>query len=406
MNENFLLAGNDSPANRGCDAITRGTGEILAHHFPGSKITDAHFRTGNDAIATPFSPGSSVHVVQFPARWSYRWLIFELGMHACESLIPKVLYATMEEDIRRCTALLSVGGDNYSLDYGVPKRFVHMNRLAHNFGKPIVIWGASIGPFTTNPAFEKLIVSHLKNEVDLILVREKASRDYLGSLGISGNVERVGDPAFLLKATPCPINRLGFELPEHFITFSTGAMMAKYVTGGSGTRWALCCRETIIALTKKTGLPIVLVPHVEADHAFFQTIINGGGSTGNIHLLNRQLTAAEMKWVIGKSELLVGSRMHATIAAYSAGVPVLSLAYSIKAIGMNLEIYGHKDYLLYKDDISTASVLDKATHILRTGRGVREETLRGAKRQEVLALRAGEILKRYLLTCNKRDLSQ
>jgi colanic acid/amylovoran biosynthesis protein len=44
-------------------------------------------------------------------------------------------------------AVLSVGGDNYSLDYGVPKLFTDLDDIVLEKKKPLAIWGASVGPF-------------------------------------------------------------------------------------------------------------------------------------------------------------------------------------------------------------------------------------------------------------------
>ena len=51
-------------------------------------------------------------------------------------------------------------------------------------------------------------------------------------------------------------------------------------------------------------------------------------------MLSPDLDASEVKWCISKLDWFVGSRMHATIAALSSGVPCAAIAYSRKFRGV------------------------------------------------------------------------
>jgi colanic acid/amylovoran biosynthesis protein len=46
------------------------------------------------------------------------------------------------------------------------------------------------------------------------------------------------------------------------------------------------------------------------------------------------LNERELKWVIGRTQFFIGSRMHACIAALSQCVPAVGLAYSAKFLGV------------------------------------------------------------------------
>jgi colanic acid/amylovoran biosynthesis protein len=45
----------------------------------------------------------------------------------------------------------------------------------------------------------------------------------------------------------------------------------------------------------------------------------------------------ELKWVLARLDWFAGARMHATIGAFSSGVPTLGLGYSDKAYGVFAE---------------------------------------------------------------------
>jgi polysaccharide pyruvyl transferase WcaK-like protein len=102
-------------------------------------------------------------------------------------------------------------------------------------------------------------------------------------------------------------------------------------------------REVIHAVAEdilsSTASSILIVPHVfgteqeEAASVLLQEELERRYPTRVFRLANA-LTAQELKWIIGKTEFFVGSRMHACIAALSQGVPAVGLAYSDKFLGV------------------------------------------------------------------------
>ena len=52
----------------------------------------------------------------------------------------------------------------------------------------------------------------------------------------------------------------------------------------------------------------------------------------------------------------IGARTHATIAAFSMGVPTISIAYSVKAKGINRDLFGDADVVLETPDVSAATL--------------------------------------------------
>jgi polysaccharide pyruvyl transferase WcaK-like protein len=55
------------------------------------------------------------------------------------------------------------------------------------------------------------------------------------------------------------------------------------------------------------------------------------------------MSAGELKYVIGKCEAFVGARTHSTIAAYSQAVPTLVLGYSVKSRGIARDLFGTEE---------------------------------------------------------------
>ena len=92
------------------------------------------------------------------------------------------------------TALLALGGDNLSFDYGFLATLLFFSPLQAAAGKgvPTTVWGASIGPFSTRPRWEKRFADLLRR-VDLITVREPVTQGYLDELGFLTLVGRKKD---------------------------------------------------------------------------------------------------------------------------------------------------------------------------------------------------------------------
>lgn len=70
--------------------------------------------------------------------------------------------------------------------------------------------------------------------------------------------------------------------------------------------------------------------------------------------------------------VFAGARTHSTIAALSSGVPTLSFAYSIKATGINRDLFGHTDYCRGPLNLNTEAVSDRIESILNDSNTIKK----------------------------------
>lgn len=133
-----LLVGNGDYSNRGCEAITRGTIDILRGALDEATFIDAHFTSG-DALQRDLGHDVVSAPIPYPARWSPRWTCLKAAERTSERLARRLLYGRLGRSLSRCALVLSLGGDNFSLDYGNPRRFLTLNRIATEYGKPMII---------------------------------------------------------------------------------------------------------------------------------------------------------------------------------------------------------------------------------------------------------------------------
>ncbi|MCC7564718.1 MAG: polysaccharide pyruvyl transferase family protein [Methanomicrobiaceae archaeon] len=404
----FILAGNGPYENRGCEAIIRGTTQILRDSFCDPRfvclshyLSDRQYRRQ----CMQETDDSIVHLHSYrlnrKAIARHFWRPFYLGYAYDHFRRPWALkyriYAQMLPYLDDAAAVLSVGGDNYSLDYGVTTLYTDLDDIAIEKRKPIVLWGASVGPFSALPDYERHMIGHLR-KVTGILARESSTVEYLESIGVARNVHQIADPAFLMDA----VRPEGIEdvlpIQEGAIGLNLSPLMALYVTGGDLDAWVRMAARIISQIAAATEMPVYLIPHVTTpsanDHAFMQQALSLAGERNDgIIPVPPVYNAAETKWIIGRMALFAGARTHSTIAALSSGVPTLSFAYSIKARGINRDLFGHTDYCVDTADLDAGAVAGRIVSMLDESAAIRNELAAGIPDVRRAAKDAGTILK-------------
>lgn len=388
-----LFVGNGCHLNRGCEALTRGTMEILRREFGGDVLVSTGLlgdasavieqsRTEQDPAIRTFRIETSV------PRWSAAWWTSRWQMESSRRLAG--IRFSLSKRAAGALVALELGGDNYSLDYGVPRVFLDMDQFLMSKGVPVVLWGASVGPFDDDPAFAHVMFGHLRGLAG-ILVRETESLAYLERHGVRDNVHLVADPAFLMPAQAPPTGRLAVEIPVGSIGLNLSPLLAKYsvlsnkasweMTGPDLEPWVRVSAEVVCAISRETGRTVVLLPHVSSpslgcDDFRFLTEVRqraAGQGCGDIICLEDTFTAAELKWVINQCAVFAGARMHALIAALSSGVPSLSISYSMKTRGINTDLFGSLEWCVDAKAFSATLMRNKINDLLRRAPEIREQ---------------------------------
>lgn len=400
MRNLFILAGNGPYENRGCEAIVRGTVEILSKCFENSEfLVYSHF-VSQQQYLSQVNGEKDKRITHkgfvYAKKYSFRWIFENIIERLSPESFQKYLYKNMLRYLPDAKAILSVGGDNYSLDYGKPKYFLDMNDLIISRKKPLILWGASVGPFSDNPKYEKLIIEHLRKVV--IFARESETVDYLASKGLTDNVSRVSDPAFLMAAEGPSTEKLQFEIKEGAIGINLSPLMAKYVTGGDLFSWTKLAAQIIESVRNELKRPVYLIPHVTMPHnddfLFMQDALSLIEDKHDLVLVPSIFNAAESKWIIGKMSIFAGARTHSVIAAFSSGVPALSFTYSSKGVGIGFDCLETKDFCLKADEIEPNLVvrkikeIDDNSSLIRSKLRVRIEEIRNKSMASGLFLRS------------------
>ena len=396
----ILLVGNGPYLSRGCEAIARGTMAVLRKEYGGSfRATAASFGSSDRIREQALSETDPLvrHVALISGRWTPSWLL--QGLNA--RLRKRVVFPAIGRASRSAVCALEIGGDNYSLDYGIPRAFLQLDRELMARGVPVILWGASVGPFDKAPQFATEMFEHLRN-VRAILVRESASLGYLAANGVAENVYLVADPAFVMEPVEPSAQKLGAEIPVDPVGLSLSPLMARFAANGDVAAWHVRCVQLVETIVRSTGRRVLLIPHdarpSSDDFSFLRDLLPDIKPTysTNVMLIPGTLSAAETKWVIAHCGVLVGARTHTTIAAMSSYVPTLSLAYSIKAVGINQDVYGTQDYCVRPEALTPGNVAERAAYMLDNRERIRYRMRREVPRIQQMAYKAGSILRQLL----------
>jgi len=398
----FILAGNGPYDNRGCEAIVRGTAKILRNYYKDPSFLCISFFKNQEQFEKQCREEYDPAIVHKKAskrqsKFDPNWFLRSSLRGIYPKLYKNWTYKEMLPYIEKSNSILSVGGDNYSLDYGVPRSFTDLDDVILERKKPLIIWGASVGPFDKIPEYESYMKKHLKN-VSGIFARESATVEYLEKIGITENVYKVADPAFLMDASE-PQSDKQIEIEEESIGINLSPLMAQYASNGNMESWINTASGIVKEISKRFDNKIYLIPHVTTpksnDHLFLKEIQTRiKASDEEITLIPPIYNAPETKWIISKMKLFAGARTHSTIASLSSGVPTLSFAYSIKAKGINKDLFGHDDYCLNPEKLRPETVVEKLNLMLENNAEIRSCIQKSMPIIEKRAFLAGEYLQK------------
>jgi polysaccharide pyruvyl transferase WcaK-like protein len=200
------------------------------------------------------------------------------------------------------------------------------------------------------------------------------------------------------------LEKLGIDLPDGAIGLNLSPLMARSVCDGNLRAWLSRCIDIVTAICDALEGPVILIPHVTSAEILeddFRLLVEIKNAVPKSHqqkllLIPPHLSAAETKWVISRCRAFAGARTHATIAAYSSCVPTLSFAYSLKAKGLNRDIFGNQDYCINGDKLTASLVTERLIALLLNADAIRIHLRSQVENIRTQSYRAGALLKQVI----------
>lgn len=328
---NVVLYGNGSSGNHGCEAIVRGTASLLR--------VDLLLQSEDPREDKKYGLDQIVRIRN--ARAGKRPLPAFLQAYVKYRLtgdyydLDGLAYLPGIRSLRKQAALaFSVGGDNYC--YGGTGLYAYFNRQYHRNGFKTVLWGCSINP----EVLENKAVLEDLGSYDLITARESITFESLRQH--TDHVLLTPDPAFFMPA--CKTDLPEFFMRRSVVGVNVSPMVLSYAENPD--RVIENYKEMIHFIINETDSCVALIPHVvwqsNDDRKALGILHEAFRESGRVFMI-QDCAAPALKYIISKCSCFVGARTHATVAAYSSGVPTLSVGYSVKARGIARDLFGSEE---------------------------------------------------------------
>lgn len=272
---------------------------------------------------------------------------------------------TLGKAIRECDVVLDIGGGDSFTDIYPSRRFFWMclsKQLVLRAGVPLVLAPQTIGPFTGR--WSRIAARRLMRRAKTVWARDGMSMAVLDDMGVGAPAAREAiDVAFRLPYTPREVaddGKIDIGLNVSGLMWF-GGYSGKNELGLTVDYQAVVTRF-IEALKDRDDIRLHLVPHVIGHPLSVDNDDKANEALAErfpwVSVARSFSSPVEAKSWISGLHLLLGARMHATIAACSAGVAAVPMAYSRKFNGL----YQSLAYPLVADCRSgtTESVLELA----------------------------------------------
>ena len=373
MKKVLLLGVTISASNLGVVALAKGALRLLNESFPGSDIVLLDYAKTSETTSVEIA-GRRLDVEMCNLRFS--WKIWMPNNIAVLILIAAIARASgprlgawlirknkwLREIAAADRAFAVSGGDSFSDIYGLgrllyvalPQILVLLLRVE------LELLPQTIGPFKRRAAFS--IGRTVLQGASRVLSRDRegvsVARSIVSRAGVADHIKFAPDLGILLE----PRRPEAFDFHELERVRSSRRLLVGVNVSGllaqEGYREGMfrfgighleLMRGIVEHLVKTKGAVVVLVPHVggeeaESDLPATATVYDGlpPDVQASVVRIDQLLSANETKYIIGLSDIFVGARMHACIAALSQGIPAIGIAYSRKFVGV-FESFGVGD---------------------------------------------------------------
>lgn len=333
--------------NRGCVALSLSTMFLLDELLNVKKIPHTFY--------LPQSGFNDMdeHVLKI-SRLTVKFIaIADISNYSFRNRVYNIIkfkrYIATKRIYKQADVILDIGqGDSFADIYG-RDRFnwiVGQYKLGMKYNKPYCILPQTIGPFENRQIRKtaQLAIHYAKT----VMVRDKQSYDFVKLLLPNKLVSEIIDVAFFM-----PYEKKRFDDAYTHVGLNISSLLwhGGYTYNnqfGLNVDYKDLVYSIINFFLSIEKIKVHLIPHVvegergvENDYAVSYDLFEEYNSD-NLILSPFFLDPIAAKNYISGMDFFIGARMHATIGAFSSGVPVYPLAYSRKFNGLFLETLQYK----------------------------------------------------------------
>ena len=405
----FLITGACLSRNLGSAAMAFATIDLLTKSFPDCHVGVLSTQSVKDRSLYP-----QQHI-EHDSRTSVRGALL-----LCRAVLWRL--ALMAKDVRwlrddkelgayhRADLVVDLSGDTFTEDYGPLVLFSHCITIliAKCFGRPVVLLGQTIGPFS----WSTRLMSRLLRSCDVIVPRDEPTYRSMLQLGISADrLAMSADMAFLLE----PMAPKEAETVEAECGYRYGARLTLGMTVSQQYREFVqnhpgrSTEEDVLDVLARVvdrfveahDAQVILFAHVTGppdrldDRLVARQLRERCRRADRVVIVDRELDPRLIKTLISRADLFCGARMHSNIAATSSLVPTVALAYSVKSHGIMARMR-MAEWVIEIGELTEDEVLQRLDRLVTdadTVRNVLKESIPPLRRQ---AAANADIIRRLL----------
>ncbi|HWQ75767.1 MAG TPA: polysaccharide pyruvyl transferase CsaB [Syntrophomonas sp.] len=215
--------------------------------------------------------------------------------------------------------------------------YISVVLLARMLGKPVVFYAQGVGPIRRS--FNRWLLGRVADRVNLITLRDQASRDFMHRLGVNKPPIKVtADPVFALQANEDSKADMLRRFP--FLNGDTGKCMGVSVRHWPALQGYQQNLAVVLDYFARSGLKVIFVP-MDYPADIKESELVASYMKEEYFLLSDEMTTEQHLALICNLDLMVGMRLHALIFAASCDVPFTGISYDPK-IDAFLDLFGKR----------------------------------------------------------------
>lgn len=341
--------------NFGCEAIVRGTTKFLKMCCSDVQVVYYSFNYDYDK---QHLSDLNIEIVPVQKKRTFLKRLRNKFYRMANSEKCELFY-DYEKIINDAEMFFFIGGDIYTIPeaqrqqkkYPYVNPLVEFGALASKRRKPIILYGASVGPFGAYVPAVAYYTKALKSYVT-ILCREKATVEYLRTMHLS-NMAFSPDPAFLVNGW-AEVEKRKSEVGQ-YIGMNVSPLSLKELFGVVDEPQTIAWMGALLrSIQRKFQKDILLLPHVisanplDNDYDFMKKIVWSYPPEERKHYVMADYREGFLgiKRQLRACQIVISARMHCAINAIHENIPTIFLSYSQKSIGMCKYVYGNKQWVV------------------------------------------------------------
>lgn len=253
-------------------------------------------------------------------------------------LDPRGLWAT----VRKCNIVFDIGaGDSFADIYGAARisKMLWAQNIVLMAGRKLVLGPQTIGPFRRS--WVRRLAVNLLRRASMVSVRDSQSEACARDIGFDGEVMQATDVALGLPyekpaRTKTKTDKIRVGINVSGLLFNGGYTRSNMF--GLRADYAKVMHRVIGMFHDRNDCEVHLISHVQSEQMPVEDDRRAALSLASTYsdcvVSPPFVGPSDAKGYIASMDFFTGARMHACIAAFSSGVPVMPMAYSRKFAGL------------------------------------------------------------------------